>query len=690
MGETLKLRIALCQMDVWAGQPSRNFDVMSHAVDEARAAGADLVVFPEMCVGGYCLADRWTDEDFVDYLASFNDRVRALSQGIGIVFGNVVRAYRTPGHRGRDGRRTRYNAALFAQDGEWVPRAGGAAPAGVYVKALAPDYRMFDDDRYFTSALEDATYYARGGMRGEGEAAAAADGTSASGAALAAAVPADQPRAASGAAPASDDFTAAYLAPFAFAVRGQTVRVGLEVCEDLWAADYAVDPTACYAQAGCDLVVNVSASPWTRGKDTARDRRLAEQGAAAGALPPFVYVNAVGMQNTGKNVLAFDGASALYGPDGSARARLRDDFEPELAIVDVDDALASSEPVHASSYAAADDPASAKLTDALEKTIRRFDAQVLPWKPHWVIGLSGGIDSSVTCALAVRALGRDRVRGFNLATRHNSAATKSNADALAAALGVELRSGSIEPVVDATHAVVAEYGYGADACAGLVDENVQARMRGHLLSTFAQIEGGVIMNNGNKVEGLFGYATLYGDAIGALAPLGDVTKTALFGVARELNHRFGRTVVPEGLIPTETPDGLAWELPPTAELADGQRDPMKWFYHDWLVDQLTDYPGYGAVAVMERYYADRLASEPVGKWVRYYGLDDPRAFIDDLEWVLRQMRTAVFKRIQMPPNITVTRGSFGNDFRENQGAYEQTARYKELREAILALPSPAK
>lgn len=675
-----KLRIALCQMDVRAGQPSRNFETMSRAVEEARAEGADLVVFPEMCVGGYCLADRWTDEDFVDYLASFNDRVRALSQGIGIVFGNVVRAYRSPGHKGRDGRRTRYNAALFAQDGEWVPRVGGCAPAGIYVKTLAPDYRMFDDDRYFTSALEDATYYARDAARAP---VAGADNASAGGAA-----PIAAGASVSCAAPADDGFASAYLAPFSFTVRGETVRVGLEVCEDMWAADYAVDPTARYAQMGCDLVVNVSASPWTRGKDAARDRRLAEQVAAGVALPPFVYVNAVGMQNTGKNVLAFDGASALYGCDGRARARLRDDFEPECAVIDVEQALAASEPVLASSYAEADDPASAKLADALEKTIRRFDEQVLPWKPRWVIGLSGGIDSSVTCALAVRAVGRDRVCGFNLATRHNSDATKSNADALAAALGVELRQGSIEPLVDATHGVVAQYGYGADACAGLVDENVQARLRGHLLSTFAQIEGGVIMNNGNKVESLFGYATLYGDAIGALAPLGDVTKTALFGVARELNRRFGRTVVPAGLIPTETSDGLAWEQPPTAELADGQRDPMKWFYHDWLTDRLTDYPGYGAVAVMERYLEDRLASTPVAKWVRYYGLDDPRAFVDDLEWVLRQMRTAVFKRIQMPPNITVTRGSFGNDFRENQGAYEATARYRELRAAILALPGP--
>jgi NAD+ synthase (glutamine-hydrolysing) len=122
---------------------------------------------------------------------------------------------------------------------------------------------------------------------------------------------------------------------------------------------------------------------------------------------------------------------------------------------------------------------------------------------------------------------------------------------------------------------------------------------------------------------------------------------------------------------------------PSAELKDDQRDPMKWFYHDWLVHQLTDYPGYGIEHVMRGYRDNKLADTPVAKWVRFWGLDDPQAFIDDLEWVLRQMRISVFKRIQMPPVINLSRGSFGFDFRENQGAYEQTDTYRQLRAEIL-------
>ena len=274
--------------------------------------------------------------------------------------------------------------------------------------------------------------------------------------------------------------------------------------------------------------------------------------------------------------------------------------------------------------------------------------------------------------------------GYNLATRYNSDVTKANAYNLAQALGIRLVNGSIEEVVDATQRVLSLYGYEPDQVSGLAQENVQARLRGHMLSTFAQIEGGVIMNNGNKVEIMMGYATLYGDSIGAISPIGDLTKVQLFDLARAINRRFGFEAVPENLMPEETENGFTWETMPSAELKDDQRDPMKWFYHDWLVHQLVDYPGYGTERVMRAYLKNKLADTEAGKWIRYYGLEDPQAFIEDLEWVLRQMRISVFKRIQMPPNITLSRGSFGFDFRENQAIYEQTDSYRALKQQILS------
>lgn len=636
------LTIALAQMDVIAGQPSVNFEKLRELAARAKEAGADIVIFPEMCIGGYFLADRWNDEAFVDYLDSFNDRVRALSDGIGIVFGNVCRSYMSPGHRGKDGRGVRYNAALFARDGEWVRRDALAAPAGRYLKSLQPDYRMFDDERYFTSSIDDADFYP------------------------------------------SLDWRAGWLSPFIFEHDGRDVRIGLEICEDLWSDDYAEDITRLYAEAGCDLIFNISASPWTVRKDAGRGKRVARHARTLSAMPPIVYVNCVGMQNNGKNVLSFDGGSAVYGSDGSKAVAARDDFEEDLAIARYDlDSRGFSATVPAPVPYADEDE---KTLDGIVTALRRFDAQVFPFHPKWVIGLSGGIDSSVTAALMHLAFGGpERIVGYNLATRYNSDVTKMNAYDLATALGIRLVNGSIEALVEATGAVLARYGYPEDSVGGLAQENIQARLRGHMLSTFASLEGGVIMNNGNKVEVALGYATLYGDAIGAISPIGDVTKTRLFRLARIINRRFGKPIVPENLIPEETAEGYRWETMPSAELKDAQKDPMKWFYHDWLIEKLMDYPGYGVEGIMQAYLDDRLRSSEVGKWISFYGLDSPNAFIDDLEWVLRQMTGSTFKRIQMPPSITVTRGSFGIDFRENQLVIERTDAYRALREKILAL-----
>lgn len=630
MGDIAKLNIALAEMDVIAGQPERNFATIERMVDEAKSAGAHLIVFPEMCVGGYFLSDRWTDDDFVSNLELFNDRILALSDGIGIVFGNVTTSYFDEVHPGKDGRKTRYNTALFAQNGHWVKRTIADAPSGRYVKTLQPNYRMFDDERYFTSSTEDAAYVCAG------------------------------------------CFPDRYLAPFIFETAGETYRVGLEICEDMWSRDYAFDATSYYAQAGCDFIINISSSPWTMGKDSARDRRLAEHATHNESIPPFVYVNAVGMQNSGKNILSFDGDSAVYDNEGIAIWRARGDFEEQLFM-----AKLVGDPQERKPY-------ESKVIDALSKTLRRFDEQIFPWHPKWIVGLSGGIDSSVTACLLAQALDApERIVAYNLASRYNSDITKSNAAHVASKLKIELRNGSIESVVKATDETVESYGYTDEQVSELAQENIQARIRGHLLSTFAQIEGGVIMNNGNKIETALGYATLYGDAIGAISPLGDITKVELFKIAQLMNDRFGTEVIPHNLIPHVTDAGLAWDTMPSAELRRDQRDPIKWFYHDWLISKMIDYPGFNITSVMEGYLSDKLASTTVGRWIPYYGLDDPKAFIDDLEWVLASIQKSVFKRLQAPPIITVTRGSFGNDFRESQGTIEHTARYLSLREQIL-------
>ena len=398
---------------------------------------------------------------------------------------------------------------------------------------------------------------------------------------------------------------------------------------------------------------------------------------------PVIVVKPVGIRTWGKRVTLHSGGSYALDTDGKLVMRMGDDFGEDIEIVTFDGGKARIE-----------ESSSDMLMPFLVEGIRRFDEVVMPWHPNWIIGLSGGLDSSVVAALLVKALGAERVIGYNLATRYNSAATKSNAGVLADALGIRLKSTSIEDLVIATGTVAAECGYEPASMKGLVAENVQARLRGHMLSTFAAAESGVVVNNGNRVECAIGYATLYGDAIGALAPIADLTKVQLFDLAQQINKSYGREVIPTALLPRETEDGYEWQTMPSAELADGQVDPMKWFYHDWLVEQLLDATdGFGrslnldvaACQVMHGYLRDRLASTKVGKWVSYYGLDDPAAFIADLECMMRQIRNSAFKRIQAPPRLAVAKGSIIGPADEMQGIVEPSVHFDRLREAILKL-----
>lgn len=396
-------------------------------------------------------------------------------------------------------------------------------------------------------------------------------------------------------------------------------------------------------------------------------------GAQAPALRSTLVVKPVGMRDEGGKVLAYDGGSLAYDAEGRVIARLSDGFEEDFALVTLAEGGKLEEPV------------ANKPLEAIVATLRRFDELVLPWGPKWVIGLSGGLDSSVVASLLVTAFGPERVIGYNLATRFNSDTTKSNAASIAQTLGIPMRNGSIEDLVVALGNTAVQYGYAPDALNGLVLENAQARTRAQLLSTFAALEGGVVVNNGNRVECAFGYATLYGDAIGALCPIADLTKVQLFDVARALNAGFGFEAVPENLLPTETEVGFQWATMPSAELSSGQLDPMKWFYHDWLVTELQgDRAEHArtldeaACNVMERYLDDRLEGAGVGKWVRYYGLDDPKVFADDLEWALGCMRAARFKAVQAPPKIAIASAASIAAGSASQVAPEPSSRYHVL------------
>lgn len=414
---------------------------------------------------------------------------------------------------------------------------------------------------------------------------------------------------------------------------------------------------------GCDFSVITEAAPYTLDHGN-----FSDEGTGA-----RVVLRPVGMRDRGTRLTCYDGGSKVFTADGRMLLSLRDDFSEDVRT-----------------FTFADDPdnprrCGKKLLTALVTTMRRFDEQVLGSKVKWVIGLSGGLDSSVVAALLVLAFGSARVVGYNLATRFNTEATRGNATRLAGMLGIPLRNGSIELLLSSLGTTLSSFGYDREVLSGLTLENAQARTRGNLLSTFAAIEGGVVANNGNRIEVALGYSTLYGDSIGALAPIGDLSKVQLFDLARDINETFGYEVIPANLLPEQTETGYAWETMPSAELSNGQIDPMKWFYHDWLVAKLLGdgdnayIDRYSAACdIIERYLDSRLLDSEVGKWVRFYGLDQPTEFAWDLEWVLSCMNSSVYKRLQAPPFIAVASARSASGDAESQVVPDPPSRYYAL------------
>lgn len=377
-----------------------------------------------------------------------------------------------------------------------------------------------------------------------------------------------------------------------------------------------------------------------------------------------IYINHVGMQNNGKSVFVYDG-TCLYLNDDQIKY-LSNPFEEQLLMVDLDKDIENHQV-----------PVNHLL--ALKSLIKYYDDELFPFKPNWIIGLSGGLDSSVSLALLVNALGADRVIAVNMPSRFNQETSRNNASKMAEILGVEYLTVPVESLAQETVDVLA--GSKIDVSSGLAYENIQARLRGHILMSIASVRSGVIVNNGNKLESAFGYATMYGDAIGALSVLGDLNKMEVSNLARLLNEDFNEELVPHNLIAVEEESSIKWGFAPSAELAHNQLDPMKWGYHDYLLDFLLT---HSIEELMSLYLNGEIYKTRFGKYMKVYGLDDPQEFIKDLEWVIKQLYGSIYKRIQMPPIAVMSMTAFGTANLESQYSFIESEEYSKLRDEILS------
>jgi NAD+ synthase (glutamine-hydrolysing) len=313
--------------------------------------------------------------------------------------------------------------------------------------------------------------------------------------------------------------------------------------------------------------------------------------------------------------------------------------------------------------------------------------------PKYVIGLSGGIDSAVVATLLCDAVGNDKVIGINMPTEYNSEKTKIAASQTAAALSINYNIIPIKKIVDAVMDTIE--GTDLDGTgrklSELNKENIQAKIRGtDMLSNIASKYGALFTNNGNKLEVAIGYATLYGDVGGAFAPIADLLKSEVFDMARYINeviHR--REIISEKLIPDELYRFREDQIEPTAGLKPNQIDPMKFGYHDKLLEKVMDYKKISMENVMEWYLDGKLeknldiSKELIQRW----NIDDPKLFIADLEWVFPLIQKNVFKRVQMPPGIITSKTSFGYDLRESILPFNNTLAYDTLKSKVLSMKS---
>ncbi len=395
-------------------------------------------------------------------------------------------------------------------------------------------------------------------------------------------------------------------------------RFGITICEDIWNdrdifrhRRYKRDPLEDLMKSRVDCLVNMSASPFTAGKHLKREMMLSR--IACKYEVPLLYANQVG----GNDDLVFDGRSCAFSPSGDLIARAAP-FEEDILVVDIDS--------HKGRVADDDFWPESEIWRALVLGTRDYVRKC--GFSSAVVGLSGGIDSSLTAAIAVEALGSDNVVGVLMPSPYTSRESIEDAEELARNLGIRTLTIPIGDIMNAYECALADAFKGLER--DVTEENIQARIRGNLLMALSNKFGHIVLSTGNKSELAVGYCTIYGDMSGGFAVLSDVPKTMVYSIARWINMR--RIVIPPRVL----------EKAPSAELRPGQKDQDTLPPYEILDDILHRH------IELRQSYDEIVAA----------GFD--RRLVRD---VLNMIKTAEFKRKQAPPGIKVTDRAFGSGWR---------------------------
>jgi len=567
------IRIGMAQINPTVGDLSHNTKKIIKFINEAKSLGVDLLTFPELAITGCHPEDLLLKPQFIKQNQQCLREVVEHTSDIAVVVGFVDSDSDTDIH----------NAAAVIYNTELV---------GVYHKFYLPNYGVFDENRYFRAGTEYPIFVI------------------------------------------------------------YNVGVGITICEDMW---YEAGPAMVQARAGARLLINISASPYHAGKGDSRERMLATR--ASDNVAIVAYNNMVG----GQDELVFDGNSLIINEKGQFIARGKQ-FEEELIVKDLDVESVFRSKLH--------DPRLRKEVEVVKRELRRstrievpsqystvakpplpprqierlsdlaeiYQALVIGTRDYVhkngfkkvVIGLSGGVDSSLVATIAADALGAGNVVGVSMPSRYSSPGSKSDAELLARNLGIELKVIPIEKVFSSYLEMLAESF--EDTQPDVTEENIQARIRGNILFALSNKFGWLVLTCSNKSETATGYTTLYGDMAGGFAVVKDVTKTLIFELCKYKNRQAGREVIPSSVLVKA----------PSAELRPDQKD----------IDTLPPYEVLDPI--LKAYVEDDATIDQIVSM----GFDR-----DVVERTARLIDRNEYKRRQSPPCVKITARDFGRDRR---------------------------
>jgi len=528
------VNIALAQINLFVGDVAGNArKIVEYAMRAREELQADLIVLPELAVSGYPPEDLLFHSGLQRRVDEALDEICGSVRGIAMLVG-------FPEYSNDQ----IHNACAIFQDGKILAR---------YRKQLLPNYRVFDEERYFTAGKDAAVFSLNG------------------------------------------------------------VRIGLNICEDIWRPE----PAAAAKAAGAEFIIAINGSPYEpdsqlKREDVARNR-------VQETRIPIVYLNMVG----GQDELVFDGGSFAMDANGDVSFRAEPFKEGLHSVV-----------MNATSSGVVPDPAHIARHLSTEQSV--YEALVTGTRdyiekngfPGVILGLSGGVDSALILAIACDAIGPDRVSSVMMPYRYTSTMSQEDAAAEASGLGVRYDVIPIEPMVEATLRQLA--GVFDGLAQDTTEENIQARCRGMLLMAISNKTGRMLLTTGNKSEMAVGYATLYGDMAGGFAPLKDCSKSLVYRLAKYRNSR--SQVIPDRVL----------TRPPSAELRANQKDS----------DSL---PAYDILdSILEAFIEEDLSvDEIIGR-----GFDR-----DVVVRVLELVKRSEYKRRQAPPGIRISGRAFGRDWR---------------------------